>query len=196
MAARSPRGMPVAPRHGMTNDKPTPNPNLHPVVVGIDFDEQGINAVKHAIGMATMGMMEAHVCHVVVPRPEIDVSAQHMKVRFEELVRFVKPHVPKALDERMRLHLVVGDPSDALVQLAVDVDAELIVVGTHDKPGVMRLVQGSVASELLRKAPCPVLVAVPRRAAQSKVPVRYGEHPVKGTTSPYRMSVRGLAAVA
>lgn len=179
------------------NNEPTPNPNLHPIVVGIDFDQQGINALKHAIGMATMGLMEIHVLHAVEPRPEIDLSDRHMQVRFDELTRFVKPHVPANLTERLRLHLTVGKPAETLTQLAVDVDAELVVVGTHDRGGVAKLVQGSVAAKLLETAPCPVLVAVPQRSdVADKAPIRYGAQPDRSGAEPYRISARGAAALA
>jgi hypothetical protein len=49
-----------------------------------------------------------------------------------------------------------------LLQMAVDYDADLMVVGTHGRRGVERMMLGSVAEELVRKARCPVLVARPK----------------------------------
>lgn len=171
---------------------PTPNPNLYPVVVAVDFDNEGVQALQAAVGMARMGLMELHVCHAVEPRPELDTSERHMRVRLKELIDFTRPHIPNELDERIHLHLTFDTPSDALVQLAVDVDARLLVVGNHGKRGVERLTAGSVSASLLKRAPCPVLVANPPAAEpRSKVPVIYDvaagpEH------APYRMSTRGV----
>lgn len=60
------------------------------------------------------------------------------------------------------LHVRLGDPAKALHQVAVDVDADLIVVGTHGRKGVERLMLGSVAEQLVRDARVPVLIAHPK----------------------------------
>lgn len=48
-------------------------------------------------------------------------------------------------------------PPDAIVSYAEDHDIDLVVVGTHGRRGLQRLLIGSVAEEVLRTAPCPVL---------------------------------------
>ena len=60
-------------------------------------------------------------------------------------------------------HALVGDPADLIVAMAEDIDAELIIVGTHGRRGLKRLMLGSVAEEIMRAASCPVLVMRPRR---------------------------------
>jgi len=61
----------------------------------------------------------------------------------------------------MQLHLdvAIGAPAEQIVQLAIDVEADLILVGTHARGGVARLVLGSVAEQVLHRAPCSVLIA-------------------------------------
>lgn len=51
-----------------------------------------------------------------------------------------------------------GDPADAIRSAAIERGASLIVVGSHHKGALSRLVSGSVAAELQRDAPCPVVV--------------------------------------
>lgn len=58
----------------------------------------------------------------------------------------------------------VDDAAQCIVRTAADWHADLIVMGTHGRGGVRRLVLGSVAESVLRTAPCPVLL-VPARAA-------------------------------
>jgi nucleotide-binding universal stress UspA family protein len=53
--------------------------------------------------------------------------------------------------------LLVGDPARAIVQTAEDEHADLIVMGTHGRTGLTRLLMGSVAEAVVRNAPCPVL---------------------------------------
>jgi nucleotide-binding universal stress UspA family protein len=54
-----------------------------------------------------------------------------------------------------------GDAGDAIAQLASDIEADLVVVGTHGHRGLERLLLGSVAENVVRLAPCPVLVVRP-----------------------------------
>ncbi|MFI5309270.1 MAG: universal stress protein, partial [Polyangiales bacterium] len=59
-------------------------------------------------------------------------------------------------------HVRLGDPAQAIHQVAVDVDADMIVVGTHGRKGMDKLMLGSVAEELMRIAHMPVVVARPK----------------------------------
>jgi len=52
-----------------------------------------------------------------------------------------------------------------VAQLASDLEAELVVVGTHGRRGLRRLLLGSVAEGVVRLSPCPVLVVRPRELA-------------------------------
>jgi nucleotide-binding universal stress UspA family protein len=51
----------------------------------------------------------------------------------------------------------VGTPADEVVEAAREMGADLIVVGTHGRTGLNRLLIGSVAERIVRTAPCPVL---------------------------------------
>lgn len=53
--------------------------------------------------------------------------------------------------------LVTGEPASEIVRLAAERGCDLIVMGTHGRRGLGRLVMGSVAEQVMRKAPCPVL---------------------------------------
>jgi hypothetical protein len=55
----------------------------------------------------------------------------------------------------------VGPIAEQLAALADEIDARLVVVGTHGRRGFRRVVLGSVAEKTVRLAPCPVLVARP-----------------------------------
>jgi nucleotide-binding universal stress UspA family protein len=54
--------------------------------------------------------------------------------------------------------LAEGEPGEAIVRLAERRNADLIVVGTHDRSFLDRLLHGSVSAEVTRRAPCGVLV--------------------------------------
>jgi nucleotide-binding universal stress UspA family protein len=55
------------------------------------------------------------------------------------------------------LRVVDDDPRDAILKAAEDTHADLIVIGTHGRRGLSRMVLGSVAEDVMRRAQCPVL---------------------------------------
>jgi nucleotide-binding universal stress UspA family protein len=61
---------------------------------------------------------------------------------------------PSVLVER---RLEEGDPIGEILRAAAEVPCDLIVMGTHGRTGLARLLMGSVAEEVVRKAPCPVV---------------------------------------
>jgi len=58
-------------------------------------------------------------------------------------------------------HFQVGDPTSEVLRLITDLKAQLLVIGTHDHAGFERLILGSTAETLMRKAGCSVLVVRP-----------------------------------
>ena len=67
-------------------------------------------------------------------------------------------------------HLLAdGAPAEEIVKAATDCGCDLIVMGTHGRTGLGRLLMGSVAEEVMRTAPCPVLtLKAPLPAAERK----------------------------
>lgn len=65
------------------------------------------------------------------------------------------------LDDRSRYHAhadaVLGQPAAAIVDYATATGSGLIVMGTHGRTGLAHLLMGSVAEQVVRTAPCPVL---------------------------------------
>jgi nucleotide-binding universal stress UspA family protein len=59
-------------------------------------------------------------------------------------------------------HFAVGDPAAEILRLCESLDADVLVVGTHDYVGFERFLLGSVAETLMRKAGCPVLIVRPK----------------------------------
>ena len=72
----------------------------------------------------------------------------------EENLRKVMPSDPTVASEH---RLVMGDPADSIVRLADEENVDLIVMASHGRTGVARLLMGSVAEAVVRRAACPVL---------------------------------------
>jgi universal stress protein A len=92
--------------------------------------------------------------------PEPDLGA------LKKMLAAVVPDDPKV---RYEHRLLFGSPAEELVGLAQREKADLIVMSTHGRTGLKRLLMGSVAEVVVRKAPCPVLSF--RAAAAEKAAV-------------------------
>jgi nucleotide-binding universal stress UspA family protein len=90
----------------------------------------------------------AYVGGSLVPDP-----ASHLKEMQHKLER-VGPADAGFEVERL---LVGGEPAAEILRFAREQSCDLIVLGTHGRTGLPRLVLGSVAEQVVRKAPCPVL---------------------------------------
>jgi nucleotide-binding universal stress UspA family protein len=66
--------------------------------------------------------------------------------------------VPADVRVRYRHHYLKGSPIGQIVQFAEREDSDLIIMASHGRTGLWRLLMGSVAEGVMRKAPCPVLV--------------------------------------
>ncbi|MFC7134586.1 MULTISPECIES: universal stress protein [Salinibaculum] len=66
-----------------------------------------------------------------------------------------------------------GDPADTILDYATEIDADLVVAGTHGRSGVQRRIIGSVAERLVRHSDCPVMTV---RLPETDVTVENADH--------------------
>jgi nucleotide-binding universal stress UspA family protein len=69
--------------------------------------------------------------------------------------QLAKIKVPAGVSMETRLE--TGEAGAIILSVARDINCQMIVMGTHGRSGLGRLLMGSVAEEVVRKAPCPVL---------------------------------------
>lgn len=74
-----------------------------------------------------------------------------------ELAELLSNVVPTNPVVRYEHRILTGDPAREIVQLAAQESVDLIVMGTHGRTGLSRLLMGSVAETVVRRADCPVL---------------------------------------
>jgi nucleotide-binding universal stress UspA family protein len=70
---------------------------------------------------------------------------------------------------RVEAQVLEGDPVDMILRAAEETQSDVIVMGTHGRTGLGRLLMGSVAEAVIRKAPCPVLSVKPHPLRQKAV---------------------------
>ena len=149
----------------MTEAKDNGEARPYKMVVGVETDETGDNALAHAIELAKRFGGELHVCHSSKSNTDNpEKIAALLDATLAKLQTWLADSIEEAgLTDQCTLHPGLGEPAQVLSQLAVDVEADAIIVGTHGRQGMRKLVMGSVASKLVESAPCPVIVAIPRK---------------------------------
>ena len=83
-------------------------------------------------------------------------TEEHAEVLLKQSCR---DHVQRL--SRVRYHVRSGDPLEKILEVAEDCMSDLIVLATHGRTGVKRLLIGNVAEKVVRHAPCPVLTVKP-----------------------------------
>jgi nucleotide-binding universal stress UspA family protein len=101
---------------------------------------------------------------VMTAPPPPAPTAEERQAVLERLHR-IEPPDPAVRVEHL---LEEGDPATAILQVAQERQCDLIVLGSHGRTGLGRLLLGSVAEQVVRKASCPVLtVKTPQRLVPS-----------------------------
>jgi nucleotide-binding universal stress UspA family protein len=144
---------------------------LSRILVPVDFSEFDAPALALATSLAKGSGAELLIVHVEespaaygegalyygLPQPSMDTLRQML----QDL------HPPDAT-VRHQHQFLRGQPADTIVGTAATEKVDLIVMSTHGRTGLFRLLMGSVAESVVRSAPCPVLTYRPSSKATTK----------------------------
>lgn len=143
------------------------------IVVGIDFTEASTHAMKSALHvLSATPRAELHLTHVVIDpdagrhleRDESLMTEGYKKLRAFLLEESMNMPGTDRFERHVVYHVrLAKNAANALEQVAFDVDADLVVVGTHARKGLEKWMLGSVADALLQNGRVPLLVARPPR---------------------------------
>jgi universal stress protein A len=147
---------------------------IHTIVYPTDFSEPSGFAFRMACSLARDYNARLFVLHVIPPAlvygegliaPITDGHQDELREQMNKM----DPRDPRLIIER---RLVEGDPATEILRVARELPCDLIVMGTHGRTGLGRLLMGSVAEQIVRKAPCPVLtVKAPLAPEVAETPV-------------------------
>ncbi len=138
------------------------------ILITVDDDPLAAHAAEVGIGLARSLNAEIALVHAIDPSlifsPEAGGVADELAQRAQqEGARVVADFRARLPTGTSALQFVrQGRPGQEIVKAAKEWPADLIVIGSHGRRGLTRAVLGSVAEEVMRHAPCPVLVV--RRA--------------------------------
>lgn len=166
--------------------------NFGQVLLATDFSPASERAALVAADMARLGGAGLHVVHVVPPVTDPADSNEQLK-----------QFAARIGDGRARIALLSGRVAHQIIRYARQKGVGLIVLGTHGRTGVSRVLLGSVAESVVRLAHCPVLtvpavgpeVEAADAAAVTPLPVHRcivcGSHTEELICEPCRTRIRG-----
>ncbi len=151
------------------------------ILCPIDFSDASRHAWDHAVMIA--GWYGSQISVLYVGNPMIVLSTTVPLAAFtgdilpgdtnrQRLEEQVRAWLSSATKTGVKTNVVVGEgnPAGRILEHARSLPADLIVMGTHGQGGFERLLLGSVAEKVLRKAKCPVMTVPPPAVGTSKLP--------------------------
>jgi nucleotide-binding universal stress UspA family protein len=160
--------------------------DLKRILVPTDFSETSDAALRYGAELARRFSARLYLLHVP-EHPGEAAEAEYPIGLFETMQNAAYDRLPHLLREEERRELRpecamrLGTPWEEIVRHAEEHDIDLIVMGTHGREGLARVLLGSVAEKVVRKALCPVLT------------VHHPEHQVVVREETIRRSIEATA---
>lgn len=131
------------------------------VIVPIDFSQESYQAFDTALQIVD-SPTKLHAIHVLADLAPLEAGEvwglPDASVRIEKAKELLKQELARGVAGGMSVEVVMGDPAHAIAHYAADMKADLIVIPSHGRTGITRLLIGSTAERVVRLAHCPVLV--------------------------------------
>ena len=150
------------------------------IICPVDFSDASHDALRHAAALARWsgaGLTVLHACRVDVPDAALAPGMGRVgsapflvaPIDVERVTRDLERFTTTAGITGLAIdfRVIEGEPAHAIAEEAAATHAELIVVGTHGRTRLARIVLGSVTERLLRIAPCSMLIVPPGAATPS-----------------------------
>ncbi len=136
------------------------------VLFATDFSEGSSYALPYAVDLANKYGAKLFFVHVIYDLaqtsgfyvPHISLDEVYQDIEKGAMSALEKTFVEEMKNYKDVEHKVLkGKPYDEIVKFAAEEKVDLIVIGTHGRKGIDRLLFGSTAEQVVRHAPCPVL---------------------------------------
>jgi nucleotide-binding universal stress UspA family protein len=137
------------------------------LLVGIDFSPSAGKVIEKAAELANALSAKIWLLHVADPEPAFvgfDASPSYDRDKRSKTFHIEHSEI-QSIANKLRLQgldavalLVQGPTAATIMQEAKNLDSDMIIIGSHGRGALHRLLVGSVSEEVLRKAECPILI--------------------------------------
>lgn len=142
--------------------------NITKIVVPVDLQQNTEKLTEFAINIA--GKLDAKVSFIHVVKP-LDSYAGIVHVSWDQIERELMDHAKEKIDNLVTDNkdkcagcsgkVSYGDSVDQILAYVQEEGASMVIIGTHGRKGLEKIWLGSVASEIVKQAPCPTLLFNP-----------------------------------
>jgi universal stress protein A len=142
--------------------------NAKKIIVPTDFSHSSDGALEFATALAKQSGGILVIVHIEEPMGNYEGEMYYgplnpNRAALQKMLNDVQPTDPSVACEH-RLLASGATPATTIIACATEENADLIVMSTHGRTGFKRLLLGSVAEVVVRRAPCPVLIVKPHAA--------------------------------
>ena len=133
--------------------------NTKKILLPTDFYDHSRTAHQCAVSIARDHQAEITAVHVLHNSPSV-ADALGPLIRDEDTAQIERMLLEiQSADDRVpvQIRMLTGNPAAEVIRLARQESFDLVVMGTHGRTGLSRVALGSVAEQVVRVAPCPVL---------------------------------------
>lgn len=137
---------------------------INTILCPVDFSDASRKAVQYAKEFSLGMGASIYLLSVVEPRPmAVDISLNYVPLE-ADLEKASQEDLEVIMQELIRggfkasCGVEIGNPADVILDKIDECNANLVIMGSHGKKGLSRLIMGSVAETVVRKANCPVLI--------------------------------------
>jgi nucleotide-binding universal stress UspA family protein len=141
------------------------------ILVPVDGTPEASAALPYAAALATPGT--EIILLTVVPAADADTARAGLETTAQRL---------RVTGQTVRTEVVTGDPARRIVDMAADLRAEMIVMASHGRGALGRLIHGSVADKVGRESPVPVMVVRVRQLEPGPVGITRLVVPLDGSS--------------
>ncbi len=137
------------------------------ILFATDFSDFAERAMPYVLGLARRYTATVFVIHAVPPEPRLAVPLDALPLEFDQ----VRYHAEMAMNQFLKIFptrgvrfvplVEKGDVDVVFPRAVADHSIDLIILATHGRRGIEKLVFGSVAEEVFRAVSCPVLIIGP-----------------------------------
>jgi nucleotide-binding universal stress UspA family protein len=155
---------------------------IHRILYATDLSPASEPAWDEARRLGRLFGAAILLLHVVAPPPILPIEGYVPPRVYEDLLGSARREARERFDRllgsvagsglKTRIRLEEGPPAQRILEVATQEAADLLVVGTHGRTGLERIVLGSVADRMVRQATCPVLTARSTLASGSRDAIR------------------------
>lgn len=138
---------------------------IETILFATDFSESSESAAGYAMALAKLTGAQLHVLHVInelddpqrvmIPNEAFRILEKELESQAVAALEAFRRD--KAADLQTTTHVVIGTPFQKIVEMSEQLDANIIVMGTHGRTGVEHVIVGSTAERVVRHSAIPVL---------------------------------------